>query len=80
MARINDFGLACGRCELDFLAGQQFSVANQPLHFVCLEKTANATGQLPNDARAPLLHSGDIKLDCADHDAVLLELMLRTME
>ena len=40
-----------------------------------LEQSRNSACQLPDDARPPLLHGGNIHLDAAGLDAVFLELV-----
>ncbi len=79
VAGLDDLCLAVDRRELDFLARQQLAVPYQPVDLVGLEKAGDATGKLPDDARTPLLHAADVDLHVLRSDAVLLELVLRTV-
>jgi hypothetical protein len=64
------FFLAVVRGELDFPAGEQFSVALQRGDTRALEQHGNAIGAGLDDAGLALLHLGDVEVDAAHLDAV----------
>ena len=54
-------------------------MTHQTGHFVRFKEACDAAGQLPNDARFPLLHRGDIHLHASMIDAVFGEFVFRTV-
>jgi hypothetical protein len=55
-------------------------VPNKAFNIIGFQQTRNATGELPHDARATLLHGGNIHADVASRNAVLLEFVLRAVK
>ncbi|RMS13182.1 hypothetical protein ALP75_205409 [Pseudomonas syringae pv. actinidiae] len=80
VVRFDDFNSAVGRCQLDFLARQQFAVALQGGHAVGFEQAGDAAGQAFDDGRLAADHGGHVDGPFGCRNAMHCETVLGFVE